>query len=106
MKPQFEAGNNIAIKVPPHQYEKTVSFYRDILSLEQLDNQFSGQSESAIFKFGDKKLWIDKVTSFSQAEIWLEIKTDKIEEAARYFKECKIIRRDEIEELPEGFKGF
>jgi hypothetical protein len=30
MKPQYKAGDNIAIKVPPHEYEKTVSFYRVI----------------------------------------------------------------------------
>lgn len=34
MNSKFEAGINIAIKVPKSKYEKTVAFYRDILKLE------------------------------------------------------------------------
>lgn len=34
MNTKFEAGINIAIKIPKNKYEKTVSFYRDILKLE------------------------------------------------------------------------
>jgi hypothetical protein len=28
MKPKFKAGKNIAIKVPVHEYEQTVAFYK------------------------------------------------------------------------------
>ena len=34
MNPKFEAGINIAIKIPKNKYEKTVAFYREILKLE------------------------------------------------------------------------
>jgi predicted enzyme related to lactoylglutathione lyase len=106
MKPKFEPGKNIAIKVPPHQFENTVLFYRDVLGLEELDLSPSEQYESVTFKFGDKNLWIDKISSISHAEIWLEIKTDDIEQAAHHFKDYKVVRRDEIEPLPSDFKGF
>ena len=32
--------------------------------------------------------------------------TDDIETAAKYFEENNCVRRDDIESLPEGFKGF
>ena len=105
-KPAFTPGNNIAMKVPLHEYEKTVSFYRDILGLEQDDSVSPDSFESIAFKFGDKKLWIDKVEGISQAEIWLEVITDNLETADKYFEENKCVRRDEIEPLPEGIKGF
>jgi predicted enzyme related to lactoylglutathione lyase len=106
MKPNFEPGENIAIKVPPHQFEKTVSFYRDVLGLEQTIIESPDQYQSVTFKFGGKILWIDKISSISQAEIWLEIKTDDIEQASNYFEEHEVVRRDEIEPLPGEFKGF
>ena len=31
--PVFSGGRNIALKVPPHRYEATVGFYRDVLRL-------------------------------------------------------------------------
>lgn len=34
MNQKFEAGINIAIKIPKGKYEETVAFYRDILKLE------------------------------------------------------------------------
>jgi predicted enzyme related to lactoylglutathione lyase len=106
MKPKFEPGDNIAIKVPPHQFEATVSFYRDVLGLSQVNGSGQNQYESVAFEFGGKNLWIDKISTLSQAEIWLEITTDNIENAAAHFKEHGIIRRDEIEPLPDNYKGF
>ena len=106
MKPIFQPGENIAIKVPPHQFEQTVSFYRDILGLEQTDLDASDQFQSVTFKFGDKTLWIDKSATLSQAEIWLEIQTDNIDQAKKHFEKHNIARRDEIESLPQNFNGF
>jgi hypothetical protein len=106
MKPKFKPGDKIAIKVPPNQFATTVSFYRDILGLEQLDQSSQDPYESVAFKFGDKNLWIDKISSISQAEIWLEIKADDIRQAAEYFQYHNVVRRDEIEPLPENFRGF
>ncbi len=33
METTFRGGHNIAMKVPPHQFEATVNFYRDVLGL-------------------------------------------------------------------------
>ena len=106
MMPKFEAGENIAIKVPPHQFDKTVSFYKDIIKLEEINLTSPGDYDAAVFKFGDKNLWIDKMSATGHAEIWLEIKTDNAEKAAQYFDEYGVARRDEIESLPVKFKGF
>jgi catechol 2,3-dioxygenase-like lactoylglutathione lyase family enzyme len=106
MKPKFWAGCNIAMKVPVHEYEKTVSFYRDILGFKQIGEQTPATNASIRFEFGDRILWIDRVVELSQAEIWLEIVTDDIDAASDYLKKNGISRQDEIEHLPEGFKGF
>jgi hypothetical protein len=106
MKPKFKAGQNIAIKVPPYQFERTVSFYRDILGFEQMDLSGSREYESVVFKFEGNNLWIDKSPTVSQAEIWLEIRTSSVAQAARHFEDCKIVRRDEIEHLPDDLKAF
>ncbi len=106
MKPIFEPGENIAIKVPAHEYDQTVSFYQDILGLERKNAGATDEYQTAVFKFGDKTLWVDRISSISQAEIWLEIRTDSAEHAAAYLDECKVSRRDDIERLPEEFKGF
>ncbi|MDX1402508.1 MAG: hypothetical protein R3245_11350, partial [Kiloniellales bacterium] len=73
MTARFQGGRNIAMKVPPHQYDKTVWFYRDVLNLEQI----GGPAGDAVgFRFGPSNLWIDRVPAMSQAELWLEIVTD------------------------------
>ena len=105
-KPKFWPGSNIAMKVPLHEYERTVSFYRDILGLKQVEQPEPGSTESSCFKFGDKVLWIDRVPEMSQAEIWLEVTTEDIDLASEYLKQVGCTRRDEIEPLPEGLKGF
>ena len=106
MKPKFKPGYNIAMKIPAHEFDDTVIFYRDILGFEHVENTSPDTITSARFRFGDKLLWIDKCPQLSQAEIWLEVITDDIENASRYFKESNCNRRDEIEPLPDGFKGF
>lgn len=94
------------MKVPAHDFDSTVAFYRDILGLEQANVSSPDVNESIAFKFGDKNLWIDRVAGISQAELWLEIDTDDVDKASTYFAANSCIRRDEIEPLPEGFKGF
>ena len=106
MKPKFTPGKNIAMKVPSHEFDRTVAFYRDVLGFEEADILSSDGMESNVFKFGDKNLWIDKVAGISQAELWLEVVTEDIEMASEYFRKNNCTRRDEIEPLPEGFKGF
>jgi len=36
MKPTFQPGRNIAMKVPAHEYQRTLAFYRETLALEEL----------------------------------------------------------------------
>lgn len=103
MAARFVGGKNIAMKVPPHQYDATVAFYRDLLGLEQI----GGPAGDAVgFKFGSNNLWIDKVPSMSQAELWLEIVTDSTADAAKALANADVVRCDDIENLGEGFDGY
>lgn len=106
MKAKFKPGQNIAMKVPAHEYDDTVAFYRDVLGLPRISGEALSTTESVRFDFGGKVLWIDKVPSLSQAEIWLEVIADDVLGASRHLEEHGCIRRDEIEALPNGFKGF
>ena len=105
MKPTFTPGRNIAMKVPTHEYERTVEFYRDVLGLTEITTGTTGE-EPPRFEFGDKVLWLDCVAGISHAEIWLEVMTDDLELAAARFDGHGCARRDEIEPLPPGFKAF
>ncbi len=98
----FAAGRNIAMKVPPHLYEATVRFYRDVLGLSEITKY----SPSVGFEFGSNNLWIDRVTGISQAEVWLEVVTNDIGAASQHLAAAGVVRRDEIEPLPEGFQAF
>jgi catechol 2,3-dioxygenase-like lactoylglutathione lyase family enzyme len=106
MKPKFIPGKNIAMKVPVHEFDRTVAFYRNILGFKEIESPSQDNIEAVTFKFGDKNLWIDKIAGISQAEVWLEVVTENIKAAAKYLEENNCIRRDEIEPLPEDFKGF
>ena len=102
-RPRFVPGRNIAMKIPPHEFDRTVAFYRDILGLAETT---TGKGPSCRFAFGDKLLWLDPVATLSQAETWLEIVADDIDAAARYLQQQGCTRCDHIEPLPEGFRGF
>ncbi len=102
MTPKFRGGPNVAIKVPSHQFDATVNFYRDVLGLEELP----GDGDSVSFKFGANRLWIDSVANLSKSEIWLEVATDDAESASRYLSANGVSRRDEVEQLPEDVRGF
>lgn len=102
MKPKFQGGRNIALKVPPHQYDATVRFYGETLGLERIERL----SPDVVFAFGANQLWIDRVPGMSQSELWLEVVTDDREAAAQQLASAGADRRDEIEALPEGFSGF
>ena len=102
MKPKFTAGRNIAIKIPPHEYDATVQFYANVLGLSRL-LKFA---PDVVFEFGDKNLWLDKVGGLSQAETWFEVCADDLGAAARHMNSHGVVRRDEIEKLPDDFEGF
>lgn len=101
-KARYSAGRNIAMKVPPHQYEATVRFYRDVLGLKEITRH----APSVGFEFGSNNLWIDRVPGMSQAETWLEVLTDDIVAAGEELERAGIVRCDEIEPLGEGFQAF
>ncbi|HET8727548.1 MAG TPA: hypothetical protein VFO41_08575 [Alphaproteobacteria bacterium] len=99
---KFAGGRNIAVKVPPHLYEATVRFYRDVVGLKVLDNHLP----AVAFEFGANQLWIDRVAGMSQAEIWLELVAGDVAAASEHLEAADVVRCDEIEPLPEGFEGF
>lgn len=101
-RPPFSAGKNIALKVPPHQFDATVAFYRDVLALRLIDDC----APAVVVEFGANRLWIDRAPALSRAEIWLEILTSDVHAAAAYLDAQRVIRCDAIERLPEGFHGF
>jgi catechol 2,3-dioxygenase-like lactoylglutathione lyase family enzyme len=102
MTMRLAGGRNIALKVPAHQYEATVRFYRDVAGLTPLDNH----PPHVGFEFGANQLWIDRVDGLSQAELWLELVTDDVPQASRHLEAAGVVRCDEIEALPQGFEGF
>jgi hypothetical protein len=95
----FTGGRNIAMKVPPHQWEATVAFYRDTLALPELDNPFTTGPQSIGFAFGPNRLWIDRVPGVSQAELWLQVTTADTAAAADHLQAAGVARCDEIEPL-------
>jgi hypothetical protein len=101
MTAKFHGGIDIAMKVPPHQYQAMITFYRDVVGLEPITDK----APATGFKLGPNKLWIDEAPGMSQAEIWLELFTDNFDEAAAHLAEAGVVRCDPIEPLPEGFKG-
>lgn len=97
----FTAGNNIAIKIPKFKYEETVSFYKDVVKLPYL----GFQSNAHAFQFGEVTLWLDCMENYSQSDVWLEIKTEKVKEAAEYLQKNQVPRRDEVE-VHENSPGY
>ena len=106
MRPEFRPGRNIAMKVPAHEFEPTVSFYRDVLGLAEISHEDSVPDSNIAFAFGDKVLWIDRVMTLSQAEVWFEVLTDDLALASERFLASDCPRCDAIEPLPKGFEGF
>ncbi|MEM6464766.1 MAG: hypothetical protein AAF724_22940 [Pseudomonadota bacterium] len=88
----IKPGKNIAIKVPLFRWEEAVAYYRDKVWLavrKQL-------ADSIGFAFGDMTLWIDRVKTQSQVDVWLELFTDDPENSLSSLGSPK---RDEIEPL-------
>lgn len=102
---KIAGGRNIAMKVPPHVWEATVAFYRDVVGLRVVER---GETTppSVCIEFGANRLWVDRVDGLSQAEVWLDLSVDNVGAAAKRFEAAGVVRRDEIEPLPDGFDGF
>jgi hypothetical protein len=98
----FSGGRNLALKIPPHDFERTLVFYRDVLKLRQL-----GDHHPAVaFEFGPGLLWLESVERLSQAEIWLELCTLDTRLAADHLAGHKVVRCDGVETLPAGLDEF
>jgi hypothetical protein len=100
--PHVTPGRTIAMKIPPHEFSSTVEFYRDIIGLPLVEEE----APNIVFEFGEKRLWLGEVKNISQAQIWLEIQSPDVEAVAEYPRSRGVARRDEIEQLPNDFKGF
>jgi catechol 2,3-dioxygenase-like lactoylglutathione lyase family enzyme len=98
----FSPGKNLAMKVPPHQFEETVAFYGDVLGFREL----SREESSVVFEFGETRLWIDRVPTVSHAELWLEVTAEDPVAASAWLASHGVVRCDGIEPLPDDFSGF
>ena len=101
MSAQICGGINIAMKVPPHQYDRTVAFYRDVIGLTPI----TAKAPEVGVEYGPNRLWIDAAPGMSQAEVWLEFFTRDFPQAAEHLAKAGVVRCDAIEALPEGFRG-
>ncbi len=97
MKLTFRGGKNIAMKIPSHLFEKSVTFYQDVLGM-----RVSGTNSC---EFGQSRLWLDEVVGPVKSEVWLELITNDVEKARSTLKARGYEALDE-ETLPEGFRGF
>jgi predicted enzyme related to lactoylglutathione lyase len=100
----FEAGINIAIKIPKNKYDKTVAFYRDILKLEVNEVPITNPtvSKTHSVKFGANILWLDCVDNYTHSETWLQLTVRDVDQATEYLRSKGIDTCDELEELPEN----
>jgi hypothetical protein len=57
-------GVDVAMKVPPHQYQPVLNFYRDVVKLKEI-----GQEGARGFELGPVRLWIDECPAMSQTEL-------------------------------------
>ena len=89
MDPKFEAGLNIALKIPKRSYEQSISFYRDVLHLEVEEKPIDHPSVSRTHKvkFGPNILWLDCVNTYTRPETWLELSTRDLERGVAYLRE-------------------
>ncbi len=101
MSAEIKGGIDIAIKVPPHQYQQTLNFYRYVIGLEEITDK----PPATGFVLGPNRLWIDEAPGMSQAEIWLELFTSDFQLAEKHVAENGVTRCDTVEPLPDSFKG-
>lgn len=94
-------GINIAMKVPSHQYQATIAFYRDVVGLEPIEEKLPAIG----FRYGPNNLWIDEAPMMSQAEVWLELFSKDFPKAAGHLAKAGVVRCDAIEPMPDDFRG-
>jgi len=101
---RFEAGINIAIKIPKSKYDKTVAFYKDILKLQVEEKPINNPTISRTHevKFGNNIIWLDCVDNYTHSETWLQLTVPNVEEATKYLELKGVETCDELEELPKN----
>jgi hypothetical protein len=103
-RPSFRGGQNVAMKVPRAQFDRTAAFYRDALGLETHEvaspDVLAAVSRSVRVDFGPITLWLDQVDNYTQPELWLEILTDDVDGAMVHLRAHGIEHWDELERLP------
>lgn len=99
---KFQAGINIAVKIPKSKYDNTISFYRNILQfdIEERPINHPTISRTHQVKFGANILWLDCVDNYSHSEIWLQLTVPDVEEATEYLRRNGVETCDELEKLP------
>ena len=104
MEAKFAGGINIAVKVPKAKYEATVAFYRDVLGLEVVEKPIENPTVSRTHevKFGPNILWLDCVDNYTHSEVWLELRTNDVDQATAYLESHGVETCDELEEIPDG----
>jgi len=109
MRPHFEGGHNIAMKLPKAKFDQTVAFYRDVLGMKVTDETGLGVdgvvSQCASIQFGPVKLWLDRVDNYARADLWLEIFTDDVDLATEHLAAHNVLPQDELEEFPPGMQA-
>lgn len=99
--PGFKPGTNIAMKLPAHLFEQTISFYE-----ETLDLPVSHDEHGVVVEFGAVRLWLDRVPAMTQPELWLEVTTPDTAAASDYLQQQGVVRCDDVEQLPKDLDGF
>lgn len=104
MNVKFEAGINIAIKIPKSKYEETVAFYSDVLKLAVEEKPITNPTVSRTHevKFGNNIIWLDCVDNYTHSETWLQLTVPDVAEATTYLQSSGVQTCDELEELPEN----
>lgn len=101
MTANLRGGINIALKIPSHQYDATIRFYRDVVGLKPFD----AKAPAVGFELGPNRLWLDEDATISQAELWLELFTDDHKAALAHLEGKGVVRCDAIEPLGPDFRG-
>jgi|SRR5690606_17081064 len=104
MSQKFNAGINIAIKIPKSKYEETVNFYSEILNFEVSETPISHPTVTRTHKviFGSNIIWLDCVDNYTHSETWLQLTVADVTEATNYLRTKKTTTCDELEQLPEN----
>ena len=102
MEGQFEAGINIAIKIPKSKYEQTVAFYKDVLKLNVSEKPITNPTVSRTHEvqFGNNIIWLDCVDNYTHGEVWLQLVVPDINNATSYLASKSVHTCDELEALP------